>query len=123
MLHQVKRGDIFYAELNPVTGSEEGGRRPVLVVQNNAGNLVSPTVIVAPITCRPKHGGHAMHVPLTNPRLYEGSMALLEQIRTIDRSRLRRFVCTISEHNMRLIERAIHTSLGLNCKKEKGEAI
>ena len=118
MIHQVKRGDVFYAELDPVVGSEEGGRRPVLIVQNDDSNQVSPTTIVAPITCRPKRGGHAMHVPLDNPRLYRGSQALLEQIRTLDKSRLRRYVCAISEGNLRAVEHAIHTSLGLKCKME-----
>jgi len=118
MVHQVKRGDIFYAELDPVIGSEEGGRRPVLVIQANAGNINSPTTIVAPITCRPKNGGHAMHVPLDVPQLYEGSMALLEQIRTLDKSRLRRLICIISENNMRQVERVIHASLGLKQHEE-----
>ena len=114
----IKRGQIYYAELDPVQGSEEGGRRPCLVIQNNAGNLDSPTTIVAPLTGRPKHGGHALHVPLDNSQLYPGSMALLEQIRTIDKSRLRRYICTISEGNMRSVERAIHTSLELKCYLE-----
>jgi len=121
MEREIKRGDVYYAELDPVVGSEEGGRRPCLVLQNNAGNLVSPTTIVAPITCRPKQGAHTLHVPLDNPRLYPGSIALLEQIRTVDKSRLRRFICVISENNMRQIERAIHTSLELRCYLE-GEA-
>jgi len=118
MEKEIKRGDIYYAELDPVIGSEEGGRRPVLVIQSNAGNQSSPTTIVAPITCRPKHGGHALHVLLDAPRLYEGSQALLEQIRTVDKSRLRRFVCAVSDNDMRQVECAIHTSLALRCKLE-----
>ena len=118
MEKEIKRGEIYYAELDPVIGSEEGGRRPVLVIQANAGNQTSPTTIVAPITCRPKNGGHAVHVPLDTPWLYPGSQALVEQLRTVDKSRLRRFICAVGENNMRQIERAIHTSLGLRCKIE-----
>jgi len=121
MNEAIKRGQVYYAELDPVRGSEEGDRRPCLVIQNNAGNLESPTTIVAPLTCQPKQGGHALHVLLDNPQLYPGSKALVEQIRTIDKSRLRRYICTISEGNMRSVERAIHTSLELRCYL-KGEA-
>lgn len=90
---QIRRGDIFYADLSPVIGCEQGGVRPVLIVQNNTGNKYSPTVIVAAITgCRFKHP-LPTHVALYHVEgLRYGSVVLLEQIRTIDASRLRDYI-------------------------------
>jgi mRNA interferase MazF len=110
----MKRSDVYYAELDPVLGSEQKGTRPVLILQNNLGNLASPTTIIAPITCRFKHF-QATHVELVHDGLYPQSVALLEQIRTIDKCRLLDYVCTVSREDMRAVEQAIHISLGLNC--------
>ena len=112
-MKNIKRGEIYYADLEPILGSEQGGIRPVLILQQY--NSSSPTTIVVPITCQSKHGGHETHVPLNNPQLYPNSTALLEQVRAIDRQRLRGFVCVAGAHDMGEVDRAIHTSLGLKC--------
>ena len=98
---QIRRGDIFYADLSPVIGCEQGGVRPVLIVQNNTGNKYSPTVIVAAITgCRFKHP-LPTHVALYHVEgLRYGSVVLLEQIRTIDASRLRDYIGRINREEM-----------------------
>lgn len=118
-MKNIKRGEIYYADLEPILGSEQGGIRPVLILQQH--NFSSPTTIVAPITCQSKQGGHETHVPLDHPLLYPQSQALLEQIRAVDRQRLRGFVCAAGARDMREIDRAIHTSLGLKCH-EGGQA-
>jgi len=109
----ILRGDIYYADLSPTIGCEQGGVRPVLILQNNVGNLHSPTVIVAAITASPKKPlpthvgiGHACG------RLKE-SFVLLEQIRTIDRSRLRDYVGELDKHEMEEIDHALSISVGL----------
>ena len=109
----VLRGDIYYADLNPTVGSEQGGVRPLVILQNNIGNRYSPTVIAAALTAKPKkplptHAaiGHACG------RLKE-SFVLLEQIRTIDRSRLREYVGRLDTQEMRKIDEALAISVGL----------
>ena len=109
----ILRGDIYYADLNPTVGSEQGGVRPLVILQNNVGNRYSPTVIVAAITASPKkplptHAaiGHACG------RLKE-SFVLLEQIRTIDRSRLREYVGRLDEQEMKKIDEGLAISVGL----------
>lgn len=112
---QVKRGDIFYAELNPVVGSEQGGTRPVLIIQNDIGNQYSPTTIVAAITSQifkarlPTH----VEVPAGKTGLDRDSVILTEQLRTIDKSRLRQKVAVLDEEVMAQVNRAIEISLGL----------
>ena len=88
---KVQKNEVYYADLSPVIGSEQGGVRPVLVIQNDVGNKVSPTVIVAAITSRQKKMRMPTHVPikLEEGRLPKNSMAMLEQIRTIDKERIR----------------------------------
>ena len=115
MNQSILRGDLYYADLNPVIGSEQGGIRPVLVIQNNLGNQNSPTTIIAPITCQQKTGGQAIHVDLRNHLLLPQSIALLEQIRAIDKRRLDRYITFISAAVMREVDYAIHISLGLKC--------
>ena len=112
-MKKIKRGEIHYADLEPILGSEQGGIRPVLILQQY--NSSSPTTIVAPITSQSKQGGHETHVPLDNPLLQPNSTALVEQVRAIDRQRLRGFVCAADEYEMGEVERAIHHSLGLKC--------
>lgn len=119
MEKEIKRGQVYYADLEPILGSEQGGIRPVLVIQNNLGNQNSPTTIIAPITCQSKTGGQTTHVRLNNHSLLPRSIALLEQIRAIDKRRLGRYVTFIDAADMREVDYAIHISLGLkNCKGE-----
>jgi mRNA interferase MazF len=111
----IQRGDIFYADLSPVVGSEQGGVRPVLILQNNVGNRHSPTVIVCAITGRTEKNNIPTHVSIgTACGGSKESFALLEQIRTIDRIRLREKVGTLSGHEMKQINQALSISVGLD---------
>lgn len=111
----IKRGDIFYADLNPVVGSEQGGTRPVLVIQNDIGNQYSPTTIVAAITSQLDKAKLPTHVELAKDicGLEKNSVALLEQIRTIDKRRLQDKVSTLDEPLMRKVDEALIISLGM----------
>ena len=111
----VRRGDIFYADLSPVIGSEQGGLRPVLIVQNDVGNRYSPTVIAAAITSRMGKTRLPTHIDIYADRvgLAKDSVILLEQIRTIDKKRLREYVCHIDQERMKKIDQAIRISLDL----------
>ncbi|MBC7342433.1 MAG: type II toxin-antitoxin system PemK/MazF family toxin [Clostridia bacterium] len=112
---QVKRGDVFYAELNPVVGSEQGGTRPVLIIQNDIGNQFSPTTIVLAITSQISKAKLPTHVEVDAKRshLDRDSVILAEQIRTIDKSRLRQKVTTLDDEIMKKVNRAIEISVGL----------
>ncbi|MCL4516818.1 MAG: type II toxin-antitoxin system PemK/MazF family toxin [Firmicutes bacterium] len=112
---QVCRGDIFYADLNPVRGSEQGGTRPVLILQNDVGNKYSPTTIVAAVTSRIKKAKLPTHVevPASESKLERDSVILLEQIRTIDKGRLREKVARLSLEYMEKVDEALEISLGL----------
>lgn len=121
---QVNRGEIYYADLNPVVGSEQGGARPVLVVQNDVGNHFSPTVIVAAITSRLHKARLPTHVEISSVdvALSVDSVVLLEQIRTIDKSRLREKVSRLPEGMMDRIDQALKVSLGIPAELgEEGE--
>jgi len=111
----IKRGEIFYAELNPVIGSEQGGTRPVLVVQNDIGNQYSPTTIIAAITSQITKAKLPTHVEVKAKRsgLERDSVILTEQIRTIDKSRLKEKVAVLDEEVMLRVDEAIEVSLGL----------
>lgn len=110
---EIRRGDIYHANLNPVVGSEQGGYRPVLVIQNNRGNKHSPTVVVAAITSRPKHK-MPTHVPLKGIEgLEKDSVVLLEQLRTIDKKRLDDYVGTLDRQQMLKVEKALCSSTGM----------
>ncbi|MBP2651125.1 MAG: ndoA 1 [Firmicutes bacterium] len=111
----VKRGDIYYANLSPVVGSEQGGHRPVLVVQNDVGNKYSPTVIVAAITSQISKAKLPTHIEITAKQfgLDKDSVILLEQMRTIDKRRLKEKVTHLSEEIMGKVDEAIRISLGL----------
>ena len=113
---QVRRGDIFYADLSPVIGSEQGGVRPVLILQNDVGNKYSPTVICAAITSQINKAKLPTHVEIESVKstLVKDSVILLEQIRTIDKKRLREKICRIEDSMMKKINRAIMVSLGLD---------
>ena len=116
MERKIKRGDIYYANLNPVIGSEQGGRRPVLIISNDVGNKHSPTVIVAPITSRINTKAKLpTHTLINNfEGLDKNSIILLEQVRTIDKKRLKEKMGTVDENSMNEINNAISISFGLN---------
>lgn len=113
----VERGDIYYANLNPVTGSEQGGTRPVLVIQNDTGNRFSPTVIVAAITSNLGKARLPTHIVIEEGALSEKSVVLLEQIRTIDKSRLIKKIGRLSGEDMQRIDEAISVSMGFDKTK------
>ena len=111
----VKRGEIYYADLSPVVGSEQGGIRPVLIVQNNVGNRYSPTVIAAAITSQQNKAKMPTHIELS-ARTYglaKDSIVLLEQIRTLDKRRLRERMGCLDEAAMQKVDSAIAISFGL----------
>ena len=111
----IKRGDIFYADLRPVVGSEQGGVRPVLIIQNDVGNRHSPTVICAAITSKMNKAKLPTHIELTgrNVGLTKDSVVLLEQIRTLDKRRLRERMGRLDEPAMHQVDNAIAVSFGL----------
>lgn len=112
---KIKRGDVFFAELDPVIGSEQGGVRPVLIIQNDIGNQHSPTTIVAAITgqmCKAKLPTHVDLVGRENG-LSKNSVVLVEQVRTIDKQRLKERICTLDKAIMEQVDQALQISLGL----------
>lgn len=111
----VKRGEIYYADLSPVVGSEQGGVRPVLIVQNDIGNRYSPTVIVAAITSQCTKTKLPTHIEITSKKcgLSKNSVILLEQMRTLDKSRLKEKIGDLEEYYMNFVDGAIKLSLGL----------
>ncbi len=111
----IRRGDIFFADLSPVVGSEQGGTRPVLVLQNDIGNQYSPTTIVAAITSQISKAKLPTHVEVNakSSGLEKDSVILLEQIRTIDKSRLKEKITSLNEELMGKVAQAIEISLGL----------
>lgn len=115
MDNSVKRGDIFYADLSPVVGSEQGGVRPVLIVQNDTGNRHSPTVIAAAITSQTGKARLPTHISLAalSCGLPKDSVILLEQIRTLDKRRLREKMGSLDENAMRHVDEALAVSFGL----------
>lgn len=112
----VKRGDIYYADLRPVVGSEQGGIRPVLIIQNDVGNRHSPTVICAAITSRMNKAKLPTHIELLSDRyeIEKDSVVLLEQLRTIDKKRLKDKVCHLDTGIMEKVNRALKISLELD---------
>ncbi len=112
----IKRGDIFYADLRPVIGSEQGGVRPVLIIQNDAGNKHSPTVICAAITSRMNKAKLPTHVEIECRQcdISKDSVILLEQVRTIDKRRLKEKVCHLDEKILKKVNQALLISLELN---------
>lgn len=112
-MNKIRRGDIFYADLNPTVGSEQGGVRPIVVIQNDTGNHHSPTVIVSAITSKQKCRLPTHTSLFEYPQLESSSIALLEQIRTIDKRRLGSHICTLEDRRMLDVNRALAISLGL----------
>ncbi len=113
---EMKRGDIFYADLRPVIGSEQGGIRPVLIIQNDVGNRHSPTVICAAITSKMNKAKLPTHIELSaqNYDMDKDSVILLEQLRTIDKKRLKTKVCHLEGEIMQKVNRALMISLELD---------
>ena len=109
----IKRGQIFYADLSPVKGNEQDGTRPVLILQNDAGNKHSPTTIVAPITSAKPNSCFPTHVRVDAEGLVDGSVVLLEQIRVIDKRRLLDYVGKLDRETMGRVDKAVITSLGI----------
>lgn len=111
----IKRGDIFYADLRPVIGSEQGGVRPVLVIQNDSGNKHSPTVIVAAITSQMRKAKIPTHIEVScrDYNIEKDSVILLEQVRTIDKTRLKEKVCHLDKAIMEKVANALKVSFDL----------
>ncbi len=111
----IHRGDIYYADLRPVVGSEQGGVRPVLIIQNDIGNRHSPTVICAAITSKMNKAKLPTHVELEAGKydLVKDSVVLLEQLRTIDKQRLRDKICRLDSEILKKVDRALEISLEL----------
>ena len=112
---EIRRGDLYYADLSPVVGSEQGGVRPVLIIQNNIGNKYSPTVIVAAITSQINKAKLPTHIEIADNEygLNKDSVILLEQIRTIDKKRLREKIGCLDKSMMLKIDNSLQISLGL----------
>ncbi len=112
-MKKVKRGEIYYADLSPIIGSEQDGMRPVLVLQNDMGNKHSPTTIVAAITSRKSKAALPTHVTLMAEFMKSESIVLLEQIRTIDKTRLGEYIGRIDKDTMGAVDKAIIVSFGI----------
>ncbi len=112
-MKDIKRGEIYYADLSPVVGSEQGGVCPVLILQNDTGNKHSPTTIVAAITGRKTKAALPTHVTFTAEFMKSESIVLLEQIRTIDKSRLDGYIGKLDKKTMGTIDKAIVISFGI----------
>lgn len=112
----IKRGDIYYADLSPVVGSEQGGIRPVLIVQNDVGNKYSPTVIAAAITSQHDKSRLPTHINVSagGCGLAKDSIVLLEQVRTLDKRRLKERMGSLDNDSMVMVDKAISVSFGLN---------
>ena len=110
----MKRGDIYFADLDPVIGSEQGGVRPVLIIQNDLGNRFSPPVIALPLTSRMGKAPLRTHVPLQPPQggVRRPSIILCEQVRTLEKSRLRQHLGCLSGEKLALVERALALAVG-----------
>ena len=120
----IRRGDIFYADLSPVIGSEQGGVRPVLIVQNDVGNRFSPTVIAAAITSQRAKANLPTHImlPAENTGLARDSIVLLEQIRTIDKHRFKERMGRLDPNAMTQIDQALSISFGLDADSAMPQA-
>lgn len=113
IMKDIKRNEIYYADLSPVVGSEQGGVRPVLVIQNDVGNKYSPTTIVAAITSRQNKAKLPTHIEITEEVFEKDSIVLLEQIRTVDKRRLKEYVGKLDNGTMARVNKAISISVGL----------
>ena len=118
--YEIKKGDVYFASLNPIVGSEQDGERPVVVVQNNLANKHSPTIIVVPITTVLKRMELPTHIPISKNRfLKKDSMILVEQIRVIDKKRLNAYLGYLKPEQMKLVDNAIVNIFELKVKLEE----
>ena len=119
----VKRGDVFFADLRPVVGAEQGGIRPVVIIQNDIGNRYSPTVICAAITSKINKAKMPTHVAIqaNEFELMRDSVVLLEQIRTIDKRRLKDRICHLTGESMERVDECLMISMGLGGKHEEAQ--
>ena len=117
-MKEIKRGDIYYADLSPVVGSEQDGRRPVLIIQNDSGNRYSPTTIVAAITSQMRKRNLPTHVIVNCSESMMKSMVMTEQIRTIDKTRLDRYITTLDSEIMHEVDLALMASLELQNRED-----
>lgn len=115
----IKRGDLVYLNFDPIVGSEQGGPRPAVVVQNDMGNKHAPTVIIAPVTSKKKKSNLPTHVKLTSHILERNSMVLLEQLKTVDKSRIDSYIGTLSDEEMKMIDKALRISLAIGRYKKR----
>ena len=109
-MHEVKKGEIYYADLSPVVGSEQGGIRPVVILQNDKGNHYSPTTIIAAVTRRRKKKYLPTHIQIDVPQMKRKSVVMLEQVRTIDKSRLLEYIGKVDGSTMQKIDKAVKIS-------------
>lgn len=122
MERKIKRGDIYYADLNPVVGSEQGGTRPVLIISNDVGNKYSPTVIIAAITSKKRKETLPMHYVIGDvDGLPAESVVLMEQIRTIDKTRLREWIVQLDGITMDAILTPLLISIGVKINRQQTE--
>ena len=117
-MKEIKRGDIYYADLSPVVGSEQDGQRPVLIIQNDSGNRYSPTTIVAAITSQMRKRHLPTHVIVNCSESMMKSMVMTEQIRTIDKTRLDRYITTLDSEIMHEVDLALMASLELQNRED-----
>lgn len=115
----IKRGDLVYLNFDPIVGSEQGGPRPAVVVQNDMGNKHAPTVIIAPVTSKNKKSNLPTHVKLASHVLERNSMVLLEQLKTVDKSRIDSYIGTLSDEEMKMIDKALRISLAIGRYKKR----
>lgn len=120
MREKTKRGQVYYVDLRPVVGSEQGGIRPCVIIQNNTGNAHSPTIIVVPMTAQKKNS-IPTHIAISknDKKLKSGTIILLEQIRVIDKTRIKNFICNLSKETMGKVDKALKISLALNKEERK----
>lgn len=116
-----QRGEIYFANLDPVVGHEQGGRRPVLIIQNDLGNQFSPVLIVAAITSAPTKAAYPVDVPIMagNTGLFKGSRIMLNQIKTIDKQHLEHYIGRLNTRQMEQVDQALILSLGLSASRSK----
>ena len=109
-MYEVRKGEIYYADLSPVVGSEQGGIRPVVILQNDKGNHYSPTTIIAAVTSRKKKNYLPTHIQINVPQVKRKSVAMLEQVRTIDKDRLLGYIGKVDDSTMQKIDKAVKIS-------------
>ena len=116
-----RRGEIYFANLDPVVGHEQGGRRPVLIIQNDLGNQLSPVLIIAAITSAPAKAAYPIDVPILsgNTGLFKGSRIMLNQIKTIDKRRLEHYIGQLDDAQIEQVDQALMMSLGLSTRRSK----